>query len=101
MSLVLNESVLKNTYKNQISDVLKINYIVNKTTDGAVTDATATMIKTTTTDNVSTDNRVGSGTINVSGKRMFFGIENYTDLTVAERSSFITTMLADFETLIS
>lgn len=101
MSLVLNESVLKNTYKNQISDVLKINYIVNKTTENVLTDVTATMIKTTIVDNVSTDNRVGSGTINVSGTRMFFGIENYTNLTVAERSSFITTMLADFETLIS
>ena len=101
MSLVLNESVLKNTYKNQISDTLKINYIVNKTTEGVLTDATATMIKTTTVDNVSTDSRVGSGSINVSGKRMFLGIENYPDLTIAERSSFITTMLADFETLIS
>ena len=99
--LVLNESVLKNTYKNQISDTLRIDYIVNKTTESVVTDATATMVKTTTTNNISTDSRVGSGTISVISKRMFFGIENYPDLTVAERSSFITTMLSDFETLIS
>lgn len=99
--LVLNESVLKNTYKNQISDTLRIDYIVNKTTESVLTDATATMVKTTTTNNISTDSRVGSGTISVISKRMFFGIENYPDLTVAERSSFITTMLSDFETLIS
>lgn len=101
MAMTLNDSVLKNTYKNQVSDTLRIDYIVNKTTAGVTTDAVATMVKITTADGATSESRIGSGSLDVANHRMFFGFEGYTGSTSAERSTLLAAMLADFESLIA